>query len=289
MDMRMYNKFDNRTIAQYDTPQNCELAGQKFLFVMDDGIDYSLRFINGGTLEWNFEDEEPKKASYFCKKSDDTTYLVSYELENTDKRTNHTWVIDLENWLVTRIIAVIGEHPKMEYFITPKYEFGAIKRENMETPIYPRHGFTDDVTGTIVQWNYGSMETVHVYYCSNFYRVTYPPEKASSRVFNAAMAKLPSPDEPAVYIKIKEAIYLMSITEANLERVAPGAIDFRCNTMAFLQNYKNVTQTGRAFGTTTFDGGVQPLHLTFTAYGKIIDPIEEYLYKTMTDPNPYIV
>jgi hypothetical protein len=291
MDMREFNKYGVMGISQYDLPQNYELAGKKFEFAMDDGIDYTLNFIDKTTLEWNFAGEQPSKASgYLCGKGDDTTYLVSYELAGAAKRSNHTWVIDLENQLVTRIVAVVGDNPRYEYLITPKYTFGAIKREGEEVKPYPRHGFTDDITGNIVQWTYGAeMATVHVYYCSDFYRITYPPERASSQVFNEAMAKLPSSDEPTAYIKIKDGIDLFSLTEANMEKVLGGAMPFRSNTMAFLQNYKRVYQIGRAFGTTMFEDRLEQLHISFGAYGKILEPKEEYILKMLTDPNPFIV
>ena len=291
MDMREFNTYAQGAIAQYDAPQNYELVGQKFEFDMDDGIGYTLRFIDNEQLEWNYENEQPQKAfNYLCHKGDDTTYLVSYELSGVEKRENHTWVIDLENWLVTRVLSVIGEHPRYEYLITPRYTFGAIKRENVEILPYPRHGFTDDLVGNIVQWFYGSdMTTVHVYYSANYYRITYPPEKAASRVFNEALAKLPSSDEPTAYIKIKDGMYLFSLTEANMEKNLCGEMPYRSNTMAFLQNYKRVYLTGRTFGTLTVDGEIKPLHLSYGAFGKILQPTEEYILNLLTDPNPYIV
>ena len=289
MDLQELNTYGQSSIAQFDRPRNYELAGRTFDFDMDDGYDVTLKFIDQTTLEWSRGDEKAQKASYLCSKGDDTTYLLSYELEGTKKRTNHTWVIDLENWLVTRIYSVIGDHPKYEYLITPQYEFGAIKRDGVAHKSYPRHSFTDEMNGNVVQWNYGGMETVHVYYCSNYYRITYPPEKAASRVFNEAMAKLPSSDEPVAYIKIKEGIYLFSLTEANMEKILEGAMPFRSNTMCMLQNYKRVYLTGRTFGTMMQDGKIQPLHLTFGAYGKILKPTDEYILNMLTDPNPYLV
>ena len=292
MDMKQLNPYIRGAIDQYDMPHNYELVGRVFDFVMDDGLDYTLRFIDRTTVEWNFENEKPQKASgYLCVKGDDTTYLVSYELENTVLRTNHTWVIDLENQLVTRVLAVIGDHPKYEYLIRPKYEFGAIRREGAETPIYPRHGYTSDLVGNIVQWYYGSdMVTVHVYYDTSYYRITYPPERLASRTFNEALAKVPSSDEPTAYIKIKEGMYLFSLTEANSEKILQGdGFIHRSNTMAFLQNYKRVYQVGRSFGTTMADGKPKSLHKTFGAFGRVLEPTEDYILKMLTDPNPYLV
>lgn len=291
MDMRQYNTYGVGGISQYDLPQNYELVGRTFEFAMDDGIDYTLRFLDIASVEWSFEGDPPKIATgWLCGKVDNTTWLVSYELAGAGKRTNHTWVIDLENWLVTRVLAVIGENPQYEYLITPRYTFGAIKREGVDIKPYPRHGFTDDMIGNVVQWQYGSdMATVHVYHCSDYYRITYPPEKAASRVFNEALANVPSRDEPAAYIKIKEGIYLFSLTESNTEKLVGAALPFRSNTMAFLQNYKRVYQIGRAFGTTEFEGKLSKLHIPFGAYGKLLDPAAEWVRPMFTDPNPYIV
>ena len=290
MDMKQYNQF-TAGISQYDMPQNYELEGMTFDFAMDDGFDYTLRFMDKKTVEWNYAGEAPQKAyNWLCGKGDDTTYLVSYELENTEKRTNHTWVIDLENWLVTRMLCVVGENPRYEFLIKPKYEFGEIKREGVAPTVYPRHGYTSDLVVNVVQWYYGSeVTTVHVYYCSNFYRITYPPEKAATRTLNEATRKLPSADEPTTYIKIKEGMYLFALTESNMEKVLGEAIGIRSNTMAFLQNYKKVFLTGRAFGTRTAGGPPRPLHITFGAVGKILEPTDEYILNMLTDPNPYIV
>ena len=292
MDMRKFNAFGPGGIAQYGQPQNYELAGKKFEFVMDDGIDYTLNVIDKTTIEWNFENQPIQVThDYLCNKADDTTYLLSYELENTEKRANHTWVIDLDNQLVTRILCVVGENPKLPYLIVPKYEFGAIKTEDTEVPVYPRHGFTLDLVGTVVQWMYGGMTTVHLYNHTHSYRITYPSELIASRSFNETLSKLPSPDEPARYIKIKEGMYLFNLTESNAERVLKGdGFMFRSNSMAFLQNYKRVYTVGRAFGTTTVEGKENHLHLTYAAYGKLIDTADDArIAGLMNEKNPYVV
>lgn len=272
-------------IAQYCPPMCYELAGQKFYFWMDDGFDYELEFLDKKRVRWNFVGKEPAEADYLCAKGDDTTYLVSFELENVSQRENHTFVIDLENWLVTRILSKVGENPRYPYLITPHYEFGMIKRDGVEYVSYPRHGFTSDLEGTVVQWNYGQMETVHVYYCTNFYRITYVPEKAANREINTAMNDMPSSDEPTAYIKIKKGMYLFSLTEANLEKLKGAEFGFRSNTMCMLQNYKRVYQIGRTFGTMTDpEGNDRYLHLMFGAFGQLREIDRHFL----EDPNPYI-
>ncbi|MDR0839372.1 MAG: MoaF N-terminal domain-containing protein [Oscillospiraceae bacterium] len=289
MDLRELSKYGQGDIDHYAPPASYELVGQRFYFIMDDGKDYELNFVSREALEWNFVGEAPQKAEYICSKGEETTYLVSYEL-GTTPRSNHTYVIDLENWLVTRISAKVGENARYPYLITPRYEFGAIRRDGVE-PTFKRHGYTSDLIGNIVQWNYGGMETVHIYYCANYYRITYPPERASSQMFNETLAKLPSSDEPTAYIKIKEGVYLFSLTEANMERLVGAAMPFRSNTMCFIQNYKSVTLIGRAFGTLTYEDGDHALHKMFGAVGKVLEPANtpDYIQKLLTDPNPYQV
>jgi hypothetical protein len=285
-------------IDQFTPPLNFELAGTTFEFVMDDGYDYILNFLGKDTLEWHWAGDAPKQAKYWCEKGDDTTYLVSFEHTGAAPRVNHTFVIDRENNLVTRIIAKTGVNPKDEYLITPEYEFGVIRADGQEIKPYPRHGFTGDLRGTVVQWAYGSeMATVHVYYCSNFYRITYPRDPAFSEeakkmneMFNNILKDLPSSDEPTRYIKIKDGLYLFSLTESNGERILGAKMGFRSNTMCFLQNYKREYLVGRSFGTSTTPEGDTPTHLMFGAYGKLLDPTgDEGLQKMLSDPNPYIV
>jgi hypothetical protein len=291
MDLRELNQTVVGDIAQYTPPSNYELAGRAFRFAMDDGTGYELSFINDDELSWNSSGAAPVTSKYLCCKADETTYLVSYELGETP-RANHTWVIDLENWLVTRIAAKVGENPVYPYLITPRYDFGAIEREGAELRTYPRHSFTTELIGNIIQWTYGGdMATVHVYYHSDWYRITYPPDKKGSMMFNEAMAKIPSSDEPARFIKIKDGIYLVSITEQNMEKLIGAAMHVRSNTMCFIQNYKRVYQVGRAFGTATWDEGDSPLHMLFAAYGRLLEPSEqeEYIQKLLTEHNPYTV
>jgi len=286
VDLRQFNKYEGGNIAQFAPPENYELVGQTFNFVMDDGPDYYLTFIDNKNVEWSIDDGDKNTASdYICIKSDATTYLVSYELGCTP-RANHTFVIDLENYLITMIISRVGENKRFPLMISQKFLFGAIAREGKDLP-FKRHGFSSDVIGNVVQWNYGGMETVHVYYCRDYYRITYPPEKASSQVFNEAMAKLPSSDEPTTHVKIKEGVYFFSLTEMNMERLLGDAMPFRSNTMCFIQDYRKVYQIGRAFGTITD----KPLHVTFASYGKILDPetAPDYIKDMLTAPNPYLV
>ena len=271
------NPRGNYGIDQYRPPLCFELAGREYTFVMDDGVDYVLRFLDGKTAEWHLENEEPKQEDYECLKADDTTYLVFFEI-----------VIDLENMLVTRIIAVNGENPKDPYLNNTYIEFGAILKTDGSVT-FKRHSYTDEMIGTCMQWCYGSFSTVHIYYCSNFYRITYPrdgsQDPAISEGMDSLVRQLPSSDEPASYIKIKENMYLLNITERNMEKLLGAGGLFRSNTMCFLQNYDRLYLVGRAFGNVTQDGVDSEIRLSFGAYGKFTEAPDGFF----SDPNPYIV
>jgi len=145
------NPRGNYGIDQFRPPLCYELAGQQFTFVMDDGVDYDIHFLDKSTLTWNYAGQEPKQESYECLKGDDTTYLVYFEIEGAEKRTGHTFVVDLENMLVTRLIAINGENPKDPYINNTYIEFGAILKDD-GTVTFKRHSYTDEMIGTCMQW-----------------------------------------------------------------------------------------------------------------------------------------
>ncbi len=291
MDIKsLSSKYDGYSIDQYCPPPNYELAGKDFLFIMDDGYDYRLSVIDGKKLEWNLAGEAPNPASYLCQKGDETTYLLSFVLEGVRPRASHSFVIDLENMLVTRAVSRMGLNPKDPYIVKTEFEFGVIAQEGVELPL-KRHSFTSDLIGTAVEWTYGAHLTcVHAYYCANYYRITYPrnphiPDEImrANWPFDGFMSLLPSSDEPTSYIKIKDGIYLFSLTELNQNKLIKEHVPFRSMNMLFLQNYNRLFQVGRSFGTIIRDGEDEPVHINFGAYGRLAEVDEDFL----NQPNPF--
>ena len=299
MDLYQFNKYGQHAIVQFRPPLCHELAGESFVFEMDDGCDYTLNFKSGEDVQWSADTtQQPKHEKYMCLKADDNTYLVSYELDGLNPRVNHTFVIDRENMLVTRIISSIGKNGRWPYLMTTEIEFGAIRQENVEYKSYPRHTRTSDMIGNVVEWAYGSeMSTAHVYHDANFYRLTFARSRAESieaarevYAFNNYVLNLPSSDEPTDYIKIKNGMYLVSLTEKNCEKLLSPLVGFRSNTLCFLQNYGNGGYVvGRAFGTTTTDKGDLNTNIMIGAYGYFNGISDEELQNMLTDPNPFTV
>jgi len=272
------------SINQFTQPPCYELEGENFYFVMDDGYDYELRITGKDSCTWNVTGDTPKSEVYQCLKADDTTYMLRYAVEGAEPRVGHTFVIDLEQRLVTMLTCRMGLNPKLPYLVYSHYDFGAIRVEGEELP-FKRHGFTSDLIGTCVEWHWKPrMFTRHSYYCSNFYRIALPEESDAKKTLAGPVNNTPSSDEPAVYIKIKEKMYLFVLTEANSERIDGDAQRFRSNNMAFLQNYDRMYHVGRAFGTTMADGKPVPTNILFGAFGNPVELDPEFV----NAPNPYV-
>jgi hypothetical protein len=286
----------SKSIGQFCPPKCFELAGKKFDFVLDTGDDTGsseLHFLDETKVEWRIKNGDNLKTdTYECRKSDDWTYLVSYSLEGKTPRENHTWVIDKEQGLVTFLRCPLGENPLWPLLIESHFSFGYIKEDGKEHTDLRRHGFTDDCIGTGVKWVYGhEMATVHVYHASNWYRITYPKSNKASDApdsispIREMMKKMPGSDEPAFYVKIKEGMYLVSVTEQNMEKILGDKLGFRSDTLCFLDNWNRLYSVGRGFGTATRDGQESEIFVMIGKYG-MAEEVDEHFF---TDPNPYLV
>lgn len=281
------------SIRQFCPPRCYELAGQELHFVIDTGEEtgaYLLHVLDKKQLEWSKGEGAPKTETYECRKSDDDTYLLTYTVEGSEPRENHTWIIDMENELVTLLRCSLGENPMWPLLVESHFGFGIIQIEGKEHTDICRHGFTNDVTGTSVRWTYGnSLSTVHVYHDPHWYRIGYPRGETRSADgasgIRALMMEMPSSDEPCYYVKIKEGMYLVSCTEQNLEKILGARFGFRSNTLCFLDNWNRLTSVGRAFGTWTKEGQDQPLLMMIGKYGSPQE-VDDHFF---TDPIPYLI
>jgi hypothetical protein len=281
MDLGKYSaEFKPGDIHQFCQPFCFELAGEKFVIAMDNGYDYMLTVKDKDTVSWSVSGERPQTAKYQCLKGDDTTYLIHYDLKGVEPRVNHTFDIDRENYLVTQIVSSMGWNPKYPYLIRTDFDFGVIRLPGQKDKdlTLKRHGFTGELLGNAVCWTYGNHQVVaHLYTKAGYYRTARPEENIPKRIKDVmtkfpediSVDKLPSADEPARYVRIKEGMYVVSVIESNAEKLRGAAGRFRSNTLAFLQDYYKVYEVGRAFGTQTLEGVDSPINIMFTGYGEI--------------------
>lgn len=224
-------KFEG--ISQYRGPMVYELAGKSFHLIMDHGEDFVLQFLTGEILAWSEWSKPLKWEKYDCLKADDTTYLVNFEVADASPRTGMTIVLDLEQRLVTVVKAYQGTSRKYPNLVTNDIDFGAIQTPGMELP-KKRHGYTTDLSGKRIFWNYGAFALTHVYTDSNYIRI------------GEGMGEIPESaayDERCHYIKVKENIYLLSFLEDNLTYAGKTG-----NNMLILANTARLHDVGRSFG-----------------------------------------
>ena len=137
---------------------------------------------------------------------------------------------------------------------------------------------TSDLLGTTIEWHWRTaMFTQHAYNSTSYYRIMLPKESAAFSSLASTVRNTPSSDEPAVYVKIKENMYLFVLTESNAERIDGHTRRHRSNNMAFLQNYDRMYHVGRTFGTTTVDGEDIPTNILFGAFGNPVELDPEFV------------
>lgn len=270
------------SISHFARPNSWELEGNTYALVLDDGYDTVLTF-RDRKVSYAAEGQPPSDAyDYFCFKADDSTFLVSFEVRQEE---NHLYVLDLAQRLVTRLICQKGLHPKSPHIMDRRYTFGAIRMRGYKLP-YRRHSFTTEHLGTAVQWRWSpELCTKHAYLESDWYRITWDEAGEASEEFDSTAELLPSNDERARYVKIKDRLFLFSVTEETVERFLGDRQLFRCNNLTLLQNYDRMYQVGRGFGDMIVDGQQKHINIPLCAYGAPPAVPEEFL----NAKNPFTV
>ena len=265
-------------LSQYCPPHCFELAGRTLLICMDSGYDYNVRF-ERETVTWGKVGEEERTDSYVCLKAEDQTFFVNAEIPGVTPRLGLTLILDDENALVTVIEGRQGMNPKFPYLVEIHAHFGAVQLEGK--PLNEkRHGYTTDLIGRAVLWTYSpSFEIVHAYTSERYYNVggiprdtpPTPEEIEAAKAMMESFRGYKDPTEPALYIRIKEGVYVFAFAEEHLEKFTGPKT--RGNSLAFLMNFKRMYDVGRSFGT---NAQQLPENYCFGAYGKEIPMPERF-------------
>lgn len=264
-------------ISQYRAPLNYELVGRTFDLVMDDGYDCILEFSDRKVLKYGRKDGELTEYAYDCLKADDDTYFVNFEVTGAKPRAGLSFVLDMEQSLVTRCYCTVGQNPKFPKLPKTEFTFGGIQKEDGTVPRI-RHGYTEDLTGRAILWHYGTVAVVHVYVSSHYYRLSQSKEAlARLKEVNPVLYEhITNPErvyeEPCDYIKIKDGIYLFSMTEfmANRDRNEG-------NNMLFVMDLNRMHDVGRSFGHNERE---EPENYTYGAYGEYYDTPDVFMLKS---------
>ena len=276
------DKYEGMSI--FRPPLCFELTGKSYELIMDDGFDRNLVIEDRKYLLFGEKGQE-KRYPYDCLKMDDQCYFINFEeLPFPEPRCGITVILDTREDLVTVCFATLGRNPKLPRMPSTEFVFGAVKRED-GTVNGKRHGYTNEMAGTSIDWNYGTFNIAHVYQTERFYRVAFTP-RALERVRRNSPEMMAGADtRPVVqsiyedygdFIKIRDGLYAVNLMETNLcRRVGHG------NSLLFLMNLNELHDVGRSFGTSV-DGLDE--NYTFGAFGAWYDA-----EKDMKRPSMYYI
>lgn len=258
-------------LSVFRPPLCFELAGREFFMEFDDGYDRIASFKDRKTLSFGLEGEG-KEFAYECLKIADKCYFVNFEDPEMQPRTGFSLILDLQTELVTMAQAFIGINPKYPGSPSIQYTFGAIRREDGSVS-HTRHGYTTDLVGKSISWNYGPFDIAHVYATEHFYRITFSPRGLSRIIRNrpemsseSDMRYVEKGDTYEDYftpIKIRDRIYLVGMLETvKAKKSGTG------NTILVLMNLDEMHDVGRSFGA-NLEGGTG--NNTLGAFGVYVD------------------
>jgi hypothetical protein len=261
----------NPDYEQFRPVLNYDLAGRSFQLIYDDGTAYFLNFFDEETALVGVYGNSSRIENYHAFKGDETTYLVHIELKNEKPRRAITFIVDVEQGLTTRMDITNGFDPAYPRWSVHKPFFGAIKLPGRPLSA-ERHGFTKDLVGSKIKWNYfDSGALIHIYkektvrlgFDKTFQDRMREIAKQEGRELPPGPDEPPSFlfDEPSYYLKIKTDIYVVAFSEGNSTHVNPkiGGGD-----AILLLNTRKVMDGGRFFGLRD-DGG--PLNQMVGAFG----------------------
>ena len=258
-------------LSVYRPPLVYELTGRRFMLAFDDGYDRTLVFKDRKTLSFGPVGEE-KDYAYDCLKAGDRCYFVNFEDPTLRPRVGFSLILDLIQDLVTMARGYAYANPKIPGMPAIDFVFGGIRREDGTVP-FLRHGYTTDLIGTSISWNYGYFDIAHVYATERYYRIAFTP-RGLARAFrgrpelSGEMGKRkPNPDD--VYedyftaIRIRDRIYLISLLETVKAKMMGHG-----NSLLALVNLDEMHDVGRSFGSNN-EGGTG--NNTFGAFGVFYD------------------
>ena len=253
-------------LLQFRAPYNCELAGKDLHVIMDDGNEYSIRFLDGENLQWAEKDGPYVWRRYECLKADADLYfahiIVSAE---KGKEVHYSLIVDLAQDLVTLVITEEGKLEEAERLVKVTPLFGAIARPGRPLP-EKRHFFTDRMAGRRISWQYSShFYKTHIYFTPTLYRLPFvdtesfrrryeaeedPAEKERLKAlvdrFDRTKDTYPFAEEPCFHITINDRFNLFCFCEEN-ETLADPLKAIGGGGLILLQDLERLVQNGLGY------------------------------------------
>jgi hypothetical protein len=201
-------------------------AGKKLTARMDKGPVIEYDFVDGKKLKWRYEgDRNWREAWYEMYEPDDQLYFFAHLLDAEFPRSCAMVALDMKNGLSTIVKGTTGT-PFRNNETTPNYYFGVFQMEGAPTPpTYLRHGFTDEMVGEAVTWNYQrgnpGLTSMHFYATPSTYSwIIFQPDGSGGMQWSS----------PGWYSKLRDGLYIMAWVEEACNGTL-GVICFNQRTM----------------------------------------------------------
>jgi hypothetical protein len=217
---------DDSDMGGYKGRRVTRFAGRSLTVRMDDGPVIEYRFADGKRLEWRHAGEADwREAWYEMYEADDELYFFAHFLDAEFPRSCAMVVLDMKNGLSTLVKGTTGT-PFRNNETHPDYYFGVFHMDGAPTPpTYLRHGWTTEMVGELVTWNYQrgnpGLTSMHFYATPSAYSwVIFQPDGSGG----------PQWSSPGWYSKVREGVYLMAWVEEACNGTL-GVILFNKRTM----------------------------------------------------------
>lgn len=193
----------------YKSEQITHFAGKKLTVRTDNGPTIDYDFTGGNKLEWRYGgDSHWREAWYEMYEPDDQLYFFAHLLDAEFPRSCAMVALDMKNGLATIVKGTTGT-PFRNNETHPSYYFGVFHMDGGPTPpTYVRHGWTDELVGECVTWNYQrgnpGLTSMHFYATPSTYSwIIFQPDGSGGMQWSS----------PGWYSKLRDGVYLMAWVE----------------------------------------------------------------------------
>ena len=210
----------------YKSEQVDKMAGKSITVRMDNGgpvLEY--QFVDKTNLKWRYEgDSNWRDAFYEMYEPDHELYFFAHFLDADFPRSCAMVALDMKNGLSTLVKGTTGT-PYRNNETTPNYYFGIFEMQGIIPPRYHRHGWTDELVGEAVTWNYQpgnpGLTSMHIYLTPNSYSwVIFLGDGSGGMQWTS----------PGWYSKLRDDVYIMAWVEEACNGTL-GVICFNKRTM----------------------------------------------------------
>ena len=180
------------------------------------GKEFTLRYDHGGPVrdykitdnfKLQYRDHAEniwREADYRAYEGDDNLAWFAHILPDSKPRASVQVAVDFSNGLTTSIESHMGT----AYYgneTTYRAIFGVVEMAGLDTPMYMRHEFTDELVGHAFSWSYSDQITsMHLYTA---------PKSMSWTIFTGNQTMGAQWCSPCIYVKVRPGVYLFCQNE----------------------------------------------------------------------------